>query len=256
MSEFRQRHDIGGHDATNQPILAGRSRQIARHGACKNREMKRRQVRPATNKEFAMTRELTDFDPHRLAAVVYRPENDVDALLAEFAGDLLATSARIGGVVQRNSKNDQGKLVGMRLVDLMTGREIGIYQKLGSGSVACKLDASGLAEATRSVTNAIAGEVSLIIVNKFSKQEASGGGLRAELADAIIAGLPVLIGLPEKSFAAWKTFTGDRGTTLLCARRVIDAWWQEVSDRETMLRRLPPLLRGADAAGSEITFRS
>ncbi len=203
-----------------------------------------------------MTLNLVDFDPNRLAAVIYRPEDDVDTLLADFASNLLQAGERIGGVVQRNTKDDNGKLVGMQLVDLMSGREIGIFQSLGAGSAACKLDTSGLAEATRAVTNAIADDVSLIIVNKFSKQEASGGGLRSELADAIVAGRAVLIAVSEKCIDAWKDFTSDRGTTLLCARRVVDGWWQGISHRDAIVRGMPPMLRAASSGRAEITSRS
>ena len=203
-----------------------------------------------------MTLNLPDFDPNRLAAVVYRPEDDVDSLLADFANDRLRAGEHVGGLIQRNSKDGDGKLVGMQLVDLMTGREIGIYQKLGAGSAACKLDTSGLAEATRAVTSAISADVSLIVVNKFSKQEAAGRGLRSELADAVIAGCTVLIGVSEKCSDAWKEFTGDRGTTLFCARRVVDEWWQEVSYRAKIAGGMPWLMQGAAFDRGVITFRS
>jgi len=199
-----------------------------------------------------MTLYLPDFDPSRLAAILYRPEDDIDTLLADFAGDLLLTGERIGGVVQQNVKDDNGKLVGMQLVDLMTDRRIGIFQPLGAGSSACKLDTSGLAEATRAVTNAIAAGVNLIIVNKFSKQEASGRGLRSELADAIIAGRPVLTSVSEKCLDAWKEFTGDRGTILLNQRRVVDAWWQEVAHRDAQMRGFRPSAHAAPSGRSEI----
>ncbi len=197
-----------------------------------------------------MTLNLLDFDPNRLAAIIYRPEDDVDTLLADFAGDLLRAGERIGGIVQRNTKDSDGKLIGMQVVDLATGREIGIFQTLGAGSTACKLDASGLAEATRAVTDAITADVSLIIVNKFSKQEAAGKGLRSELADAVVADRPVLTAVSEKCLDAWKDFTGDRGTTLLCVRRVVDGWWQEISHRDAMVRGIP---RTASSGRSEIT---
>jgi hypothetical protein len=206
------------------------------------------------SRTIAMTLNVLDFDPNRLAAVVYRPEDDVDTLLADFATDRLRAGERVGGVVQRNSKDGSGRLVGMQLVDLMTGRQIGIYQKLGTGSAACKLDTAGLAEATRAVTNAISADVSLIIVNKFSKQEASGRGLRSELADAVMAGRNVLIAVSAKCLDAWKDFTGDRGTTLLCARRVVDGWWQEVAYRDAIVRGMPS--HGAPSDRGELTFRS
>ena len=192
-----------------------------------------------------MTETSLDFDPSRLAAVLYRPGDDVDTLLAEFAMDLLENGERVGGVVQRNQKDPHGKLATMRVIDLLTGREIGISQALGAGSHACKLDAAGLAEASQAVTNAIAGAVNLVIVNKFSQQEASGGGLRNELGNAILAGLPVLTAVSEKCIGAWKEFTGDRGTTLLCARHVVDSWWNEVSYRDAIVRGVPPSARRA-----------
>jgi len=194
------------------------------------------------------------FDPNRLAAVIYRPADDVDTLLADFASDLLQAGQRIGGIVQRNLKDDRGRQVGMQVIDLMTGRAIRICQPLGSGASACKLDPAGLAEASRSITNAVADNVVLIIVNKFSKQEAAGHGLRSELAAAIIAGRSVLTAVPEKCLDAWTTFTGDRGTTLLCARRAIEAWWQEVSMRDALARGAHAWQRGASGERAATTY--
>jgi molybdate transport system ATP-binding protein len=199
---------------------------------------------------------LLEFDPNLLAAILYRPEDDVDTLLADFASDLLKAGERVGGVVQQNTRNDSGKLTGMRTIDLMTGRGIGIFQTLGAGSTSCKLDASGLAEAASAVTNAIAADTGLIIVNKFSKQEASGGGLRSELASAIVAGRAVLTAVSEKCADAWKDFTGDRGTTLLCARRVVDSWWEEISYRDAVKRSIPLSGLAGSSGAAAITSRS
>jgi molybdate transport system ATP-binding protein len=186
----------------------------------------------------AMNADFHDINPNHLAAILYRPEDDVDALLADFASARSRGGERIGGIVQRNVKDEAGRPNGMLVIDLLTGREISICQTLGRGAAACKLDPAGLAEASLAVSRAIADDVALIIVNKFSKQEAAGHGLRSELAEAIIAGAPVLTAVPEKCLDAWKDFTGDRGTTLLCAAHVVEEWWREVS-----LRRA-----GADAA--------
>jgi molybdate transport system ATP-binding protein len=184
----------------------------------------------------AMTEDFRDINPNHLAAILYRPEDDVDALLAEFASARLRDGERIGGVVQRNLKDDAGRPNGMLVVDLLTGREISICQPLGRGATACKLDTAGLAEASLAVSRAIAEDAALIIVNKFSKQEAAGHGLRSELAEAIIAGGPVLTAVPEKCLDAWREFTGDLGTTLLCAPHVVAAWWREVSMRRAGAR--------------------
>jgi molybdate transport system ATP-binding protein len=198
-----------------------------------------------------MTSDFQDINPNHLAAVLYRPDDDVDALLADFAAALLRDGERGGGVVQRNLKDDAGRPNGMEVVDLSTGRQISICQPLGAGATACKLDPAGLAEASLAVSRAVAEKATLIIVNKFSKQEAGGHGLRSELAEAIIAGGPVLTAVPEKCFNAWRDFTGDHGTTLLCARHIVEEWWREVSLRRAGARSAMQAL-----AASEATFRS
>ncbi|WP_141934346.1 molybdenum ABC transporter ATP-binding protein [Bradyrhizobium sp. UNPA324] len=208
-----------------------------RHGDCSDR-------RKSVGKPARMTLMPIDFhdiDPNRVAAILYRSQDDVDTLLADFAETLVRSGERIGGIVQRNIEDGAGCQVGMEAVDLMTGREISICQPLGSGAMACKLDAAGLAEAAVVVTHAIAADVDLVVINKFSKQEAAGEGLRDELADAIAAGIPVLTAVPEKCLDAWNDFTGGIGTTLLCDRGAIEGWWQDLSSRIKRARaaRLP-----------------
>ena len=103
-----------------------------------------------------MTSDFQDINPNHLAAVLYRPEDDVDTLLADFAGALLRDGERLGGIVQRNLKDETGRSNGMHVIDLSTGRQISICQPLGSGATACKLDPAGLAEASLAVSRAIA----------------------------------------------------------------------------------------------------
>ena len=170
-----------------------------------------------------MTSDFENINPNHLATVLYRPEVDVDALFADFADALLGEGERLGGVVQLNLKDETGRSNGMHVIDLSTGRQISICQPLGSGATACTLDPGRPAEASLAVSRAVAQDAALMIVNKFSKQEAAGHGLPSELAEAIIAG-PVLTAVPEKCFDAWKEFTGDRDTTLLCTPHVVDEW--------------------------------
>ncbi|HLG79826.1 MAG TPA: DUF2478 domain-containing protein [Bradyrhizobium sp.] len=177
-----------------------------------------------------MIANIAEIDPNRVAAVLYRSQDDVDTLLVEVADGLAREGVRVGGVAQHNLRGANGK-TGMLAVDLMTGREISICQPLGSGAMACKLDAGGLAEASVAVARAISAEVDLLVINKFSKQEASGKGLRAEFAEAIMAGVPLLTAVPEKCLGDWRAFTGDIGTTLLCERQVVVEWWRDLSAR-------------------------
>lgn len=175
----------------------------------------------------------------KLAAIIYRSgKDDVDCLLATFAADLIREGHRIGGVVQHNVAGATGAHDKMRLIDLMTGRPISICQPLGRHSQSCRLDPGGIAEAAVSVSRAIADDVELVVVNKFAKQESTGGGLRAEIIDAVTAGLPIITAVPDTCYDAWMEFTGGFGTTLLCERGVIDAWWREMSWRDSRARLL------------------
>jgi len=194
-----------------------------------------------------MALDLVDVDPSRLAAIIYRGEDDVDALLHDFAHDRLRAGDRLGGIVQHNVKDAAGRKIDMEVTDLLTGQAIGICQPLGQGSQSCKLNASGLAEASVAVSRAIDAEVDLLIINKFAKQEASGHGLRSEFAEAIIAGRPLLTAVPLKCVEAWREFTGNFGTMLLCARPVVASWWQDVTARRSAARRGVPPWHG-DAA--------
>jgi len=174
----------------------------------------------------------TDTQPPKLAAIVYRPYHDVDTLLATFASDMICEGYRIGGIVQENVKGWCNSCQTMRVIDLMTGTAIEISQPLGPGAEGCRLDPAGLAEAASVVSRAIGANVELVIVNKFGKQEAAGSGLRTEIAEAVVAGVPLLTAVPERSLDAWLEFTGSLGTTLLCERSCIEGWWRNVALHE------------------------
>jgi nucleoside-triphosphatase THEP1 len=194
--------------------------------------------------------------PLKLAAIVYRPADDIDGLLATFASDLICQGNRVGGIVQRNTEGTGGTRESMELIDLMTGAAIRICRPLGSGAGACKLDPAGLAEAATAVSRAVAANVDLVIVNKFSEQEAAGGGLRAEIADAVAAGRPLLTAVPDECYDAWANFTGSFGTTLLCQRRIVEDWWREMSLREKRARVSAHFARtSAAAAARTLPFR-
>jgi Protein of unknown function (DUF2478) len=178
-----------------------------------------------------------------LAAIVYRPEDDADGTLREFALALIHKGHKIGGLVQRNENNGQHPHAAMELIDLMSGRVFPISQ---SGRD-CKLDTGALANAAPAIGRALDAGVELVIVNKFSAQEAAGKGLRNELATAAATGGPVLTAVPEKHLGAWQAFTGGAGTTMACQRTLVDDWWQEISWRNGSKHALAKLERAAGA---------
>jgi nucleoside-triphosphatase THEP1 len=192
-----------------------------------------------------MTGNVADAHTSPIAAVIYRAEDDVDTLLAEFAFARLRAGDRLGGIVQRNIKDASGRKLDMQLVDLMTGHTIGISQPLGSGAGSCKLDPTGLADSSQAVQRAIASGANLVVINKFSKQEASGRGLRNEFADVIVAGLPLLTAVPEKCADAWREFTGDQAAALPCGHDAVEAWWREIIAQTRPASLCPPFDRSS-----------
>lgn len=225
LMEYGRVVDVGPLNALRPALPPSPSRD--RHGDCSDR----RKSAGNQTRTTSMPIDFHDIDPNRVAAILYGPQDDVDTLLADFAGTLMRSGERIGGVVQRNIKDGGGCKVDMHAIDLMTGREISICQPLGSGATVCKLDSAGLAEAAVAVTRAITADVDLVVINKFSKQEAAGEGLRDGLANAIAAGIPVLTAVPEKCLDAWNDFTGGIGTSLLSERGAIEGWWHDLSSR-------------------------
>jgi molybdate transport system ATP-binding protein len=160
-----------------------------------------------------------------IAAVTYGPDDDCDALLAAFAHDLLGAGVAVAGLIQINAGAGCAEL-DMELEALGSGRRINICQDLGPGSAnACRLDPAGLAEAAAALRQALDRPARLVVINKFGRMEAEGGGLIGEIGATVAAGLPLLIGVPERFAAAWDTFAGGMDEKLACKRAALEAWW-------------------------------
>jgi molybdate transport system ATP-binding protein len=161
----------------------------------------------------------------RIAAIVYGPDQDCDRLLAELARGWRQAGLRVAGLVQINGGDASCDTLEMELEAIDTGRRFNICQDLGAGSVnACRLDPAGLAEAAGALRAALAEPVDLVIVNKFGRMEAEGQGLIAEIGEAVAAGLPLIIGVPERFAGAWEAFAGGLDTRLACDAAALETW--------------------------------
>lgn len=159
-----------------------------------------------------------------IAAVVYPAHYNPSPLLVDMAGRFKARGVRLVGALQY----DLGPMetCGIEFEVLPTGQRMGLSQDLGSGSNACRLDPAAMAEAAALIKRGIEAGAELAIFNKFGAQEAGGDGLRAEMIDAVMAGIPVLTTVPERFAAEWAEFTGGESTLLPCQPDAILAWWQ------------------------------
>ncbi len=165
---------------------------------------------------------------HPIAAVVYKPTDNIEALLTRAARALAAQGVRLGGLLQHDIATVIEDPCAMELENLETGECIPLSQDLGRGSVSCRVDPDALARGSVAVRGAIERGAQLVILNKFGAQEASGAGLRDEMAVAVLAGVPLLTAVGERFLPEWTEFTGGDCSLLPPGLERILQWWSEL----------------------------
>lgn len=145
-----------------------------------------------------------------LAYVKTETRGATDLLLSAFAKSLAENGARLSGVVQSNTACSDTDLCDMDVKVLPDGPVFRISQSLGTGSRGCRLDPAALEQAVAHVSPALTGgpgtTPDLLIVNKFGKHEADGRGFRPLIADALMAGIPVLTAVNGTNETAFQDF--------------------------------------------------
>ncbi len=164
-----------------------------------------------------------------LAAIPYAGGFPIDDLMQDVAARLKRRGLRLGGVVQHNDAACDDRCMAMSLEDLGSGRRFPISQDLGAGAAGCHLDAAGLAAASAAFAGALAERADIVMVNKFGKQEALGEGLRQEIAEAVMAGLPLLIAVRRDFLSAWRDFVGDGWIELEADGEIVERWVLDVA---------------------------
>ena len=163
-----------------------------------------------------------------IAAIVYSPTDNVEALLLQAARTLAGRGVKLGGVLQHDIASVIPDPCAMEMEDLASGERFSLSQDLGSGSEACRLDPGSLAHAAMLVRAAIDGRAELVLINKFGAQEAAGSGLRAEMGLVVLAGVPLLTAVGGRFLPEWQHFTGGGATLLDPTLESVLAWWAGV----------------------------
>lgn len=158
-----------------------------------------------------------------VGAVVYSSACRPEVLLAGFAKEVAARGFRIGGLVPDTSST--GGKAGMTVREADSGRRLDLSQRLGPGSRSCSLDLGTLAEVSGALRRGIAAGVDVLFANKFSAQEAGGGGLAAEMLAAMAEGVPLLTAVKAEHVDHWLRFTGGRGQVLAPTSEALWRWW-------------------------------
>jgi hypothetical protein len=171
-----------------------------------------------------------------VAAVVYGTDDDPDRLLIDFADDLRRSGLRPVGVIQIG-RSCQSENPRFGVVMLPGGEVVRLAQESDAHGAGCRLDAGRLADLAKQLDTAIEGGADLVIINRFGRSEAEGGGLIDLVARALDADIPVLIAVPERRFSAWIRFSNGMNVRLACRRDALNRWWQSVAG--TAMHRSP-----------------
>ncbi len=163
----------------------------------------------------------------RLAAVIYQAGFQIDDFLTRAAHRLRVNRINMAGVLQENARDAAGVCSAMTLVDLTSRSRFRISQDLGSQAEGCRLDAGGIAEIGALLDRPLGHDVELLILNRFGKAEAEGGGLRSAFVRAMEAGIPGVTAVRSPYFEAWSTFHGRLAIDLIPELDAVLAWCHE-----------------------------
>ena len=168
-----------------------------------------------------------------LAALVYDPHQDPDAVLRYFATDLIARGCRVVGMVQAGQCADSS----LSAVLLHSGEKLLLAQDFDPAAQGCRLDLARLQNAGARIADALSHGADLVIINRFGKRERDGKGLSYLIERALDADIPVVIAVGKDHFADWIKFAGGMSVKLRCDRDALDTWWHAVSAQDAS----PPL---------------
>jgi hypothetical protein len=112
----------------------------------------------------------------------------------------------------------------MWVEDIVSGQSIRLDLPRGTGASACIVDPDALAQAACMLRRTIEARPGLIVVNRFGHAEADGGGMRAEIADAICSGAAVLLAARVSYRGALEAFLGGQPTLLPLETGTIVEW--------------------------------
>ena len=159
-----------------------------------------------------------------LAYTMAPGRGDTDLLLAGLAADLDARGLRCCGTVQINTARTDARACDMDVRVLPDGPVLRISQDRGPQARGCRLDPDALETSVGLAKRQLTLGADLLIVNKFGKHEAEGRGFRGLIANALSAGVPVLVGVNHLNAARFQTFCEGLAEPVTPDDAALDAW--------------------------------
>ncbi|MES2711722.1 MAG: DUF2478 domain-containing protein [Pseudomonadota bacterium] len=144
-----------------------------------------------------------------ITALIYTDGALADRALRRIVRQAEAAGRRLAGVVQRDTPRAGRTGCDMVLEDLSSGDLIAISRDRGPHARGCQLDLGEMARAIQSASAALEASPDLLVLNKFGRTEAEGGGFRGLIAEAVGHGVPVLVAVPYRNLEQWRVFAGE-----------------------------------------------
>ncbi|WFP62288.1 DUF2478 domain-containing protein [Mesorhizobium sp. WSM4904] len=144
-----------------------------------------------------------------ITAIVYSNGSEFEAFLREVTAIMAERGMRLAGLVQLSEPKPDRVKCDMHLRDLATGQLHGISDDRGPHARGCVLNIDRLLGACEAAAAGLCGQTDLLVLCKFGKTEAEGGGFRALIAKALELSVPVLIGVPVVNLAPFREFAAD-----------------------------------------------
>ena len=163
-----------------------------------------------------------------IAALVYADGIYPDRAIARAIEPLRDRGIALAGAIQIETADLPGRHpCDMLLEDLASGDVVAIAEERGKEARGCRLDVGLLTDLAEAVASSLRLEQPrLLVVNKFGKIEADGGGLRGAIAEAVSKGIPVLVGVPARNLDRWRAFAGPLAVELPVDSSAIAEWLQ------------------------------
>lgn len=141
-----------------------------------------------------------------ILAIVYSDGIVADKFLAGIGYSLRFMGLKVAGLVQRNTFERDSAKCDMIVEELLSSAILQISEDRGRSARGCRLNRSALLEATTRLIQALSEKPDVLILNKFGKVEAEGGGLRDVMAIAVENDIPIIVGVPMRNIEQWRVF--------------------------------------------------
>jgi len=159
-----------------------------------------------------------------IGGIKWRDGVDVDLIIGAVVDDLTKRGVRVAGVIQRSGRADPILCQGVNVEFIGSDELLSISQELGPDATGCSLDPNRLAHVAGLLSETLEKDTDLLVINRFGKSEASGGGLIDCANQAVLAGIPVLMAVGWKYQAKWNAYHGGLGLELEPEQAAITEW--------------------------------